>query len=188
MPNKPFRRYGHLWLVAGVIAFFCAYIAWNDFGVSAGNQVSSIVQTVSIMSTPLSSALNQGLNPNGNGTPKSQGKDNKLIEISSNSPVLNYSQDESRLTEVKSSDDSTTEAGSVSAPVNTPTSAASAPESEKRGSQPVAASGSGDGCINCETVTTQQTSAEGQTSAVSTTSTSTTIARSDGDSSTAGDD
>ncbi len=186
MLHTSFLRHGYVWLVAGAMAVFSVYVAVQSSNVSAGTQASSMVQSVLILPTPLPAPLSSGSNPNaGGGTFVLKG--NKLIEVSSSSRVINYSQDTNRLTELDATDNNKAESNSLQAPATTSTSVAPASETESGASRPAGTSDGGDRCSSCQTKITQPTSTAGQISGASTTVTSTTIARSDGESSAGGD-
>ena len=186
MLHTSFLRHGYVWLVAGVMAAFSVYVAVQSSNVSSGTQVSSMVQSVLILPTPLAAPQNLGSSPNtGGGAFILRG--NKLIEVSSSSRVINYSQDTSRLTELDATDNTKAEGNSLPVPATAPTSVAPASENESSPSLPSGTSDGGDRCSSCQTKNTQPTSTTGQISGASTTVTSTTIARSDGESSAGGD-
>ncbi|NNN18588.1 MAG: hypothetical protein HKL84_01910 [Acidimicrobiaceae bacterium] len=170
------------------MAFFSVYIAFNGFGVSDVSQVSDVVGSVSILPTPLgpSTVLGPSEVTAGGNIAGSAGK--KLIEVPSSSPVLNYSDDASRLTQLRPVSD----AGYST--VRSSTSSPSTTEYQNTKSQPVPTSDGGDHSTETRTTLVQQPASTGQASGVSTTTTSTTsttsttIASSDGKSTTTGTD
>ncbi len=180
-----------VWLVAGVMAMLSVSIVLSGYGVQNGGSVAVISQSVDILSTPVTPTTQPRSAKSTRGASGTLDS-NKLIEIASSSPVLNYSESSRRLTEVSAAGSSAREdSGSSGA---TPSPVTSAVKTEDQGAKlPSSGTAEGsDGVNSASTNSSEQTLAKPDSSSMSTTttttSTSTTLAKSDGGDSKGGGD
>ena len=184
-----------VWLLAGVMAMLSVSVVLSGYGVQRGGSVADISRSVDILPTPVTPTT-QPRSANSSRGASGALDSNKLIEIASSSPVLNYSESSRRLTEVSAAGSSARDvsgsSGSISSPV---TSAVKTEDQSAKLSSPGTVVGS-DAVNSASTNSSEQTLAGPDSSSTSTTttttttttSTSTTLAKSDGGDSKGGGD